>query len=122
MHRHLHHRMKNLKLLPLMQWHDFVFSKKPVFRLLRHLVFWAAWWIYFTVCQYTLQQPSLIGLRPRYILIGSHIEIKTFLLLCVYATACYSFIYVLLPQLLKGKLLKAFSGIIFLCAVFFTAA
>lgn len=105
-----------------MQWHDFVFSKKRAFRLLRHLVFWTAWWIYFTICQYTLEQPSLTGFRPQYILMGSYIEIKTFLLVCVYVIACYSFIYVLLPQLLKGKQLKAISGIFFLSAVLFTAA
>ena len=69
-----------------MQWHDFVFSEKPAIRLLRHSVFWMAWWIYFTVCQYILEQPYVVGLRPRYILIESHIEIKIFfigLLVCV---------------------------------------
>src|SRR4051812_9955171 len=29
----------------LMQWHEFIFSKKPADRLLRHSVFWAAWCI-----------------------------------------------------------------------------
>src|SRR6476620_9136670 len=27
----------------LMQWHEFIFSKKPADRLLRHSIFWAAW-------------------------------------------------------------------------------
>ena len=105
-----------------MQWHDFVFSEKPAIRLLRHSVFWMAWWIYFTVCQYILEQPYVVGLRPRYILIESHIEIKTFLLVCLYALACYTFIYVLLPQLLKDKRLRAFAGILFVCGVLFSTA
>ncbi len=39
-----------------MQWHEFVFSKKPVHRLLRHSVFWAAWWMYFSLCNYLFQR------------------------------------------------------------------
>ena len=40
-----------------MQWHEFVFSKKPAYRLFRHSVFWVAWWIYFSLCQYLFQKP-----------------------------------------------------------------
>ena len=30
-----------------MQWHEFIFSEQRKHKLLRHLVFWAAWWLYF---------------------------------------------------------------------------
>ena len=26
-----------------MQWHEFIFSKKPADRLLRHSIFWGGW-------------------------------------------------------------------------------
>ena len=106
-----------------MQWHEFIFSEKPAYRLLRHSVFWMAWWIYFSVCQYLYALPPPGGLsQPYYILFGSHVVVKTFLLVCIYAIACYTFIYFLLLQLLKGKWLKAFSGIFFLCAALFAVA
>lgn len=105
-----------------MQWHKFVFSEKPAIRLVRHSVFWVAWWMYFSVCQYLYEQPPPGGLVPYYVLFGSHVVIKTFLLVCIYAIACYTFIYILLPQLFNGKWLKAFSGIFCLCAALFTLA
>jgi len=106
-----------------MQWHEFVFSEKPAIRLLRHSVFLVAWWMYFSVCQYLYELPPPGGLRPYYyILFGSHVVVKTFLLVCIYAIACYTFIYFLLLQLLNGKWLKAFSGIFCLCAALFAVA
>jgi hypothetical protein len=105
-----------------MQWHEFVFSEKPAIRLLRHSVFLVAWWMYFSVCQYLYEQPAPRGLQPYYILFGSHVVVKTFLLVCIYAIACYTFIYFLLLQILNGKWLKAFSGIFCLCAALFAVA
>src|SRR4030095_14199164 len=44
----------------IMQWHEFVFSKKPFQRLLRHSVFWAAWCIaYLLLFHYPIH--SFIG-------------------------------------------------------------
>src|SRR4029079_9255397 len=44
----------------LMQWHEFIFSKKPADRLLRHSLFWAAWCIaYLLLFHYPLH--SFIG-------------------------------------------------------------
>jgi hypothetical protein len=93
-----------------MQWHEFVFSKKPVQRLLRHSVFWAAWWIYFSLCQYLFHISSPLGEpvnKISYVTIGSLVFLKTFLLILMDAAACYTFIYFLLPQFLNGKWLKA---------------
>ena len=79
-----------------MQWHEFVFSKKPADRLLRHSVFWVTWLIYFSLCQYLFQK-SLSG-KPvhetSYVTVGSLVLVKTFLLVLMDAAACYIFIYV----------------------------
>jgi hypothetical protein len=106
-----------------MQWHDFIFSEKPRHRLLRHSIFWLGWWIYFSVCQYLYQHPPGPG-TPRQVLVtvGSYLLLKTFLLVFVYAIACYTFIYFLLPQLLKGKWLKAVANFIALSTFLFIAA
>jgi len=98
-----------------MQWHEFVFSKKPAYRLFRHSIFWVAWWIYFSLCQYLFQKPFLNTVDPYvsfgsavdpYITVGSWLVLKTFLLVLMDAAACYIFIYFLLPQFIKGKWLK----------------
>src|SRR3954447_13308291 len=99
-----------------MQWHEFVFSKKPAYRLFRHSVFWMAWWIYFSFCQYLFQKPFSGNVNPyikvgssfnSYVTVGSLVLLKTFLLVLMDAAACYIFIYLLLPQFIKGKRLKA---------------
>lgn len=109
-----------------MQWHKFVFSKKPAHRLLRHLVFWAAWWIYFSLCHYLFQR-SLSGERApldeiSYVTVGSLLLFKTFLLVLMDAAACYTFIYFLLPQFIKGKWLKASVNTLLLGMFMFGAA
>ena len=105
-----------------MLWHEFAFSHKPAYRLLRHFVFWAAWWIYFSVCQYLYQQPHASGYQPLFVTVGSHLWIKTFLLVFIYAIASYTFIYFLLPHIIKGKWLKAVATIISLGTFLFAAA
>src|SRR6516225_1568346 len=89
-----------------MQWHEFVFSKKPAYRLLRHSVFWVTWWIYFSFCQYLFQKPLWSDTDGAYVTVGSLLLLKTFLLILMDAAACYIFIYFLLPQFIKGKWLK----------------
>jgi hypothetical protein len=110
-----------------MQWHEFVFSKKPTHRLLRHSVFWAAWWVYFSVCHYLFQQ-LLSGGRAQhldeiqYVSVGSLVLAKTFLLVLMDAAACYTFIYFLLPQFINGKWLKAYVNTLLLGMFMFGAA
>ena len=106
-----------------MQWHEFVFSKKPAYRLFRHSIFWVAWWIYFSFCQYLFQKPlsgEPVGIS--YITVGSLLLLKTFLLVLMDAAACYLFIYFLLPQFINGKWLKPLAGTLLLGIVMFGAA
>jgi hypothetical protein len=104
-----------------MKWHEFVFSQKPAKRLLRHLVFWVAWWLYFSVCYYLYQHPPEGGLKPYFVTVGSYLFIKTVLLVFISAIACYTFIYFILPQLIKGKRLKPFVNVLMLCTFLFGA-
>ena len=106
-----------------MKWHEFVFSQKPAKRLLRHLVFWVAWWLYFSVCHYLFQQPPEGGPRskPYFVTVGSYLFIKTVLLVFISAIACYVSIYLILPQLLKGKRLKPVANVLMLCTFLFGA-
>jgi Histidine kinase len=114
-----------------MQWYKFVFSKKPAYRLFRHSVFWVAWWIYFSLCQYLFQKPFSGNVSPfikigstvdSYIKVGSLLLLKTFLLVLMDAAACYLFIYFLLPQFIKGKWLKPFVNTLLLGIFMFGAA
>ena len=114
-----------------MQWHEFVFSKKPAYRLFRHSIFWVAWWIYFSLCQYLFQKPFLNTVDPYvsfgsavdpYITVGSWLVLKTFLLVLMDAAACYIFIYFLLPQFIKGKWLKPLVNTLLLGICMFGAA
>ena len=114
-----------------MQWHEFVFSKKPAYRLFRHSIFWVAWLIYFSLCQYLFQKPFSGNVSPyikigstftSYIQVGSLLLLKTFLLVLMDAPACYIFIYFLLPQFIKGKWLKPLVNTILLGIFMFGAA
>src|SRR4051812_37884546 len=113
-----------------MQWHEFVFSKKPAYRLFRHSIFWVAWLIYFSLCQYLFQKPfsgavvpyMTLGSVDPYITVGSSLVLKTFLLVLMDAAACYIFIYFLLPQYIKGKWLKPLINTLLLGIFMFGAA
>jgi hypothetical protein len=102
-----------------MRWHEFVFSTKLRVRLLRHAVFWAAWWLYFLICGYILFQPSPNELQAYYVTVGSHLFLKTSLLLLISVIACYAFNYLILPQLLKGQRLKPAVNMVVLCALLY---
>jgi hypothetical protein len=105
-----------------MQWHEFVFSKKPAYRLLRHSVFWVAWWIYFSFCQFLFEKPLSGHFDGAYVNVGYLLLLKTFLLILMDAAACYLFIYFLLPQFIKGKWLKPLVGTLLLGICMFGAA
>ena len=107
-----------------MQWHEFVFSKKPAYRLFRHSIFWVAWLIYFSLCQYMFQKPRAGELvnEIKYVRVGSLVLVKTFLLVLMDATSCYLFIYLLLPLFIKGKWLKALVNTFLLGILMFGAA
>jgi len=114
--------MKKLNQKPPMQWHEFVFTEKPGKRLQRHFVFWMTWWLYFSLCDFLYQQPVPGSiLRPLYVTVGSYPFIKTFLLVLIYAVASYTFIYFLLPQIIKRKWWKAAANILLLGVFLFIA-
>lgn len=98
-----------------MQWHKFIFSEDKTYRVFRHLVFWSSWWLYFALCFYLFQQPVNGGVRPLYLTPGNYFPIKTFLLVLLFALACYPLMYFILPKIIKGKWLNAIGYFILIC-------
>ena len=90
-----------------MQWHELIFSEDRKLKTVRHIVFWTAWWLYFLLCYFLLNQPVPKGkIQPGYLKIDQLLPIKTILLLILYVIACYWMIYILIPFLIKNKWLK----------------
>jgi len=108
-----------------MQWHEFIFSEKKQTRLLRHMCFWISWGLYLILCDFLYRQPgpgSLPTAKTGHVVLGSHILLKTFLLLSIYAAPCYVFIYFLLPTMIKRKWVKAAGSILLLSIFLFIVA
>jgi len=106
-----------------MQWREFVFSEKKNLKILRHLSFWAAWWLYFLLCYYLLQHPFPANLKPSfYQVIGDHLPLKIFLLVLLYTIASYPVIYLFLPPIIRGKWFKILPGILILFGFSFIAS
>src|SRR6266536_2771140 len=96
-----------------MNWYSFIFSEKKSHRLLRHLVFWLLWWMYFTVSFYHYEQSGLqkAQLEPW----NFPLFIKSILLLSIHITACYYFIIHLMPQyLFKARYIALVTQILIL--------
>ena len=96
-----------------MNWHEFVFSEKPSHRIRRHVIFWLLWWAYFAATYYYYLQ---VGLQK--IILGNLTPVlllQSFLLILIHLTACYFFIYILLPRyLITKKYLSLSAGIVLL--------
>ena len=106
-----------------MQWHEFIFSEQRNHKLLRHLVFWTSWWLYFLFCYILLQQPPRnLNIKPFFQTPGDHLPLKTFLLVLLFAIACYPMIYFLLPKIIKGKWMQGTVYLILLCILVFIAS
>jgi hypothetical protein len=98
-----------------MQWHELIFSEDRKLKTVRHVVFWTAWWLYFLLCYFLLNQPLPKGnIQPGYLKIDHLLPVKTILLLFLYAIACYWMIYILLPHLIKKKWLNVIAHSILL--------
>lgn len=85
-----------------MSWHDFVFSEQRSIRCLRHALFWAAWWIFFTGINYVYFKqpgPEELGFFKWDPLVFS----KSFFFVLTHLLACYTFIYIVLPRFLLKK-------------------
>ena len=104
-----------------MQWHEFIFSEQRNHRLLRHFVFWALWWLYFLCCFILFNDPTGNKVNPFNLAPGDQLVLKTFLLVLLYALACYPLIYFILPEIIKRKWLKATAYFILLCSLLYAA-
>ena len=98
-----------------MNWYSFIFSEKRSYRLWRHLIFWALWWVYFLVTYFYYQQTGLQKVEfERWT--GAFFS-KSFFLLSIHILSCYCFINFLLPRfLLTGKYFKLIGASILLGA------
>lgn len=106
-----------------MSWYEFVFSEKPGKRVLRHILFWVIWWLYFSLCDYLFQKPYLsFPLGPEYVTVGAHLFLKTFLLISVYAIACYVFIYFILTKAIDSSWWDVILQLLLLGVFLFIAA
>ncbi|HEY5772560.1 MAG TPA: histidine kinase [Chitinophagaceae bacterium] len=96
-----------------MSWHEFVFSEKRATLIMRHVIFWLAWWMYFASTYYYYLQVGHYKLALGSL--GSILFLQTFLLVLIHLGACYFFIYILLPlYLLTRKYFLLAAGIIIL--------
>ena len=101
-----------------MQLHEFIFSEKRRYKLIRHFAFWASWWLYFLLVFLLYQQP-IPGLRMNryYLTPGDYLPVKTLLLMLLFAIACYPLIYFIIPKFINRKWLIATAYIILLCSL-----
>ena len=99
-----------------MQWHEFIFSEQRKHNLLRHFVFWTAWWSFFLICSILFHNLNANKVNPFNLAPGDHLLLKTSLLVLLYALACYPLIYFILPEIIKRKWLKATGYLILLCS------
>ena len=95
--------------------------------MLRHLLFWVAWGMYFLLCNFLFQLPNhrayIFG-QPKtgFIVLAPHALVKVLLLLSLYTGACYVFIYAILQQFIRGQWAKAATNTMLLCLVLYVTA
>ena len=109
-----------------MQWHEFIFSEQRKHKLLRHFVFWVSWWSFFLICFILFHNPTPTTpisnrVNPFKLAPGDHLLLKTFLLVLLYALACYPLIYFVLPEIIIRKWLKATAHFLLLCSFLYIA-
>src|SRR6188474_2274127 len=112
-----------------MQWHEFIFSEQRKHKLLRHFVFWSAWLLFFLICFILFNNLTPASgmanagnmVNPFNMTPGDHLLLKTFLLVLLYAFACYPLIYFILPEIIKRKWLKATTYFLLLCSLLYVA-
>jgi hypothetical protein len=103
-----------------MQWHEFFFSGARKHKAMRHLVFWASWWLYFSLCHLLYQQSlPFLGIRPPFLTPGDYAFLKTSSLVLLFVITLYPFVYYFFPQLIQGKWLKAITYFILICLFLF---
>jgi Histidine kinase len=106
-----------------MRWHEFIFSEERKHKAIRHFAFWASWWLYFLLCFFLFQQPLSFGrISPFFLSPGDHLPLKTFLLVLLYALACYPLMYFILPKIIKGKWLQGAAYFLLICSLLYIAS
>ncbi|MDQ6608944.1 MAG: histidine kinase [Bacteroidota bacterium] len=80
-----------------MNWFDFIFSNQPGKRYKRHVIFWLAWWLYFSGSYFFTQQGLAGAVNINRFLI---LFFKSFLLLPGHAFLTYIIVLFLLPRIL----------------------
>ena len=98
-----------------MRWHEFIFSEQSKHKLLRHFVFWTAWWSFFLICFILFHNMNGNKVNPFNLAPGDHLLLKTTLLVLLYALGCYPLVYFILPEIIKRKWLQATAYFILLC-------
>ena len=93
-----------------MSWHEFIFSEKHAHRTRRHIAFWLLWWTYFAVTYHYYLQ---VGLQKIVLSdLSMMLLVKSLVLVLLHLSACYFFIYILLPQyLIPKRYLLAIAGV-----------
>jgi hypothetical protein len=81
-----------------MNWYSFIFSEKKAIRFQRHFLFWLLWGVYFSLSFFHYQQAGVE--KVEFEIWSLPFFIKTLLLLLIHLSACYFFIYYLMPHYL----------------------
>jgi sensor histidine kinase YesM len=106
-----------------MRWHEFIFSEERKHKAMRHFAFWKSWWLYFLLCFFLFQQPLSFGkINPFFLTPGNYLPLKSFLLVLLFALACYPLMYFILPKIIKGKWLQGTAYFMLLCSLLFIAS
>jgi len=98
----------NLTLVLRMQRYPFIFSNERKYRLRRHFVFWAGWWLFSSF----LYSFSALAIEIPYFKRFPLAAIEALFFLIPHMFLSYSLIYWLVPNfILKGKYLLSFFGV-----------
>lgn len=103
-----------------LNWHEFIFSNMRGERILRHFVFWLAWWIYFAGTYHYYVQVGQQKIQYNDL---SRIHIlQTIILLAIHMASCYYFIRIVLPHFLARRNYFALAAEVVLLVTFLLAA
>jgi two-component system LytT family sensor kinase len=106
-----------------MRWHELIFSEDRKLKMVRHVIFWTAWWLYFLLCYFLLKQPvPHRTIQPGYLIMDHLLPLKTILLLILYAIGCYWMMYSILPQIIRKKWLPAIGQSVLLLIIMFISS
>lgn len=99
-----------------MTMHEFIFSDKRRTKIMRHLVFWSAWFLYMVCTQVRNQSPETIGMK-NFIVYQVAVSLNRVILQIIF---CYTLVYFLVPHYLHKKKYGQFFSllIVFLTGIY----